>query len=101
MENKIYFFHYGGSRNYCRGFAVTDDGELLKGHMSSDMEFLKYDLGFIKGHRDIEDLFRGRFPEGFVKEWIDEPISHEVCSRFISENKISPRSAGKPGRIRS
>jgi len=79
--NKIYLYCYKigyglGLAKYStiggdvRGVAVAEDGDSLYSHISSDVLFAKYDLGYDSNNN--RGVYIEKYPKGYELEWIDE-----------------------------
>ena len=58
-KKKIYCFSNGGTRNLIEGIALTEDGDVVAQHLSSNLMHMKYDLGIGSKdkHNDYNDHY--------------------------------------------
>ena len=93
MKKKIYAtWTRKGETDYtdCAGFAVSEDGEILTGHMSSSIEFLKHDLGAPNGIQSPgykHDIYEKKYGKGnYEVIWVED-IPPEVLKKIKQEKK--------------
>lgn len=85
-ENVIYCYIRSKSIN---GDVVVEafacDGHVLTGHISSNVEFAKHDIGITSTWK--HDIYNNHFPDGWVLEWVDDPMNHPGWLEALRINK--------------
>lgn len=54
--------------------AVSEDGEVLASHVSTNLQWALWDIGMTSGHK--HRAYEARYPEGYQLEWVDDPQAH-------------------------
>lgn len=86
----IYGFNNGGSRGWCSGVLVAEDGHYLGGHACSDEAYMLHDLGILHGCReDRHDTFKLHYPDGYIMEFVpfDSVKEHEGLQHALALNE--------------
>lgn len=84
-----------GVKNEIPGIAVSEEGVVLAGHVSSTIEWLKHDLGCKSGYGDTifkHNIYNKKYGEGnWTIEWVDvlpEQVRKKMEARANEENHI-------------
>lgn len=80
---EIYAFVNGGMPGLLSIVALSEDGEVLAGHASSNGDWGAHDIGVRSAWK--HDLYRERYPGGFAVIWVDDPKSHPGCKAAIEK----------------
>lgn len=87
--NKIYLYCYPAgdawSPSDVIGGALAEDGTLLAGHLSSNVEFSKHDMGLTSTWK--HDLYTQHYPSGYELEWVDDLEGHAGFNQAVALNK--------------
>ena len=75
----------GWDRGDVIGFAMTDDGRGLASHLSSGVEWAKWDMGVTSLSK--HDHYAKQCPNGYKIEWIDNPDEHEAWKVAFALNQ--------------
>lgn len=69
----IYGFLNGGSREWWRVMAISEDGHVLGGHVCSHECFFLGDLGFIDDAdwSNKREKYDEHYPDGYTLEWVE------------------------------
>ena len=88
---KIYGFldrHHGS--NWV-GVAISEDGNVLGSHVSSDESWLRYDLGMVEGNRSKwrDEKFLVHYPDGYETEYVIQEYQdgHQGLQRALAKNR--------------
>ena len=75
--SKIFIFAQPSTvgSNFVTGEALTEDGEFIAGHISSDVEWTKHDMGITSDWK--HKYYSEYYPDGYELEWVDDPANHE------------------------
>ncbi len=80
---KIYLFVSGSYKNRedVIGTGIAEDGMVLSGHFSSNIGFLKHDLGLTSDRK--HDKYKEHYPGGYELIWLDNAndLPKEVLER--------------------
>ena len=72
---KIYLFiNSGRCTDWVITSALSEDGEFLAGHCSSNDWWAQHDIGLKSEWK--HDIYQERYPDGFELEWVDNPKQH-------------------------
>ncbi len=69
------------------GYALSENGEGLASHLSSDVYFSKHDMGLTSDWK--HDYYAKCFPEGYELIWIDNPDTDERWLKAMELNKTN------------
>ncbi len=73
--------------------AISDDGQWLATHMSSNDEWAKYDIGIgadSNGQsKRKHDIYNAHFPDGWELEWIEQPVTHSGLHDALTKYKAT------------
>lgn len=87
----IYGFNNGETSQWYEGGLLSEDGDILGGHFSSDEIYMPSDLGIVDGTRpDRHEAFRKYYPEGYRMEFVcikDIP-SHPEFNAAVERYKL-------------
>lgn len=72
---KIFVFKKGHIGRDCIVEAIAEDGVHMTSHLSSSVDWAKFDMGCGESKRK-HDIYREHFPDGFEVEWVDDPHNH-------------------------
>lgn len=64
----------GKGTDWVSSIALAEDGTYLAGHISSDTEWAKHDIGLTSDWK--HDLYRAHYPDGYEVEWVENPLDH-------------------------
>ena len=53
------------------GYALSEDGEILASHVSSNRDYAKHDMGWTSGWK--HDHYKEKYPNGYELVWVDDP----------------------------
>ncbi len=90
--NKIYIF-------ICRKFdngdvaalAVAEDGNEIAGHLSSTVDFAKFDMGITSKIK--HEVYAEKYPAGYELEWVDDWRNHPFLSEQAKKNEAKNYSS--------
>ena len=68
--NKIYIFKSGQLQNDVIGMALSEDGYELASHLSSNIDFLKHDMGLTSKWK--HDTYKEHYPDGYELVWVED-----------------------------
>lgn len=71
---QIYIFVSGQSGTDVIGTALAEDGEVLAGHVSSDVTFLHHDMGLTSDWKHT--AYQAHYPDGYEVVWVGDPDTH-------------------------
>lgn len=87
---KIYLFCIGYTEKDVIGAAISEDGCILTLHLSSNIEWLMYDLGLnsIRKH----EIYQNKYRNGYDLVWVDSVTStpegfRKACELYNECNK--------------
>jgi hypothetical protein len=86
----IYGFNNGKIRDRFEGFVIAEDGKVLGYQFSLFENFMKRDLGIIKGHREnLHKIFKEYYPNGYRMDFvgINERDKHKGLIKVLKKNK--------------
>lgn len=67
----IYGFNNGGSHDWWQAQLIAEDGTLLGGHICSNEDFMRGDLGITKGsYPKRHETFRKHYPDGYKMDFV-------------------------------
>ena len=67
----IYGFNNGGPHGFLEGMLITQDGDVVGGHICSNESFMIGDLGVLKCHRpDRHEKFREIYQNGYRMDFV-------------------------------
>jgi len=67
----IYGFNNGGSTGWLEGVLISEDGNVLGGHVCSAEGYMPHDLGILEGARpDRHETFKEHHPHGYRMDFI-------------------------------
>lgn len=76
--------------------AICEDGNVLAGHISSNVSWAKHDMGVV-GSEWKHEHYKAHCPDGFSLEWVDDPDSHAGVAEAGKKNKELAEAADKAG----
>jgi len=85
---KIYLtcFPYSwGGHDDVHGQALSEDGAGLAGHLSSNKDWAKHDLGLTSNWK--HDIYDEHYPQGYELVWIDDPRTDPRWQAALALNK--------------
>jgi len=89
----IYGFNNGGEDNCFSGILISEHGDILGRHISSNEAFMLIDLGILEGTREDRDVeFKAYYPYGFKMEFVsfNDVLSHikllKACEWWRAKN---------------
>lgn len=65
--------------------AFSADGEVLAGHVSSNVAFAKHDIGITSERK--HDKYREYYPDGYKLVWLDDPESDSRWQAALEINQ--------------
>jgi hypothetical protein len=86
----IFGFNNGGSPGWFSAILLSQDGEVLGGHMCSNEGYMTHDLGILEGARpDRHETFRKHYPDGYKMDFIhsSELKGHAGLDAAIAANR--------------
>lgn len=93
---KIYLFRDGsGMAGFVYGVALAENGALLTGHLSTDEDWLRHDLGLTSDWK--HDHYRRHYPDGYELVWLDNPEADPGCRRAIALHQERAKAEGMSG----
>lgn len=76
--NKIYVASEQLQKEWFHSIALAEDGTFLAAHISSTLDFARYDTGIQPGSRWKHDRYDAHYgPGNWELEWVDDPANHE------------------------
>lgn len=84
-----------GRGDWHNGIAVAEDGTALAGHVSSNHEFIKADLGNHRlGYRGfVRNEYDKHYPDGYEVKWIEGDEITRVVATFPPQPQADPPRA--------
>lgn len=83
---KILIFANAVANEHFEGIAVTEDGHVLTGHLSSSESFMKYDMGLLaEDWSGKNKIYAERYPEGYELVYIppEEVKDNELIKKSV------------------
>lgn len=100
MKPKIYIFVVGRFGEDYSMIAVAEDGEEVAWHVSSTVDYGKYDMGLVGSSQGPatkkHDLYRAKYPDGYELKWVEDWKTHPVLSRIGEENRKTALGKEEP-----
>jgi hypothetical protein len=87
---KIYAFQTGGGLDRdVYGMALAEDGQVLTSHLSTNLDYLKGDLGFLETSmgKIKREKFAEHYPDGFEVIWLDNPQEDAGYMAALARNQ--------------
>lgn len=66
--------------------AMSEHGEVLASHISSNLAWAKHDIGLTSDWQ--HDIYSERHPDGFELEWVDDPTLHPGLMAAYLKNQV-------------
>jgi hypothetical protein len=57
--------------------AISEDGDCLAGHVSSNASWAKHDIGVTSNWK--HEHYKEKYPDGYEVIWVDNPREHKEC----------------------
>lgn len=83
-KTKIYLTCFPNGKDVT-GQAVREDGVALAGHLSSNVDWAKHDLGLTSNWK--HEIYQEKCPEGYELIWIDDPHTDPRWQDVLAKNK--------------
>lgn len=74
-----------GEPPYVTAYAMAEDGEVIAGHVSTNADFAKFDMGLTSNRK--HDTYKACYPDGYELEWIDDVKEHPGYRAALALNK--------------
>jgi len=89
MKKIFIFINSGKGTDWIDGRALSEDGVLLTGHISSTYEFFRHDMGITSDWK--HEKYKAYYPEGYELVEVHDPQNHPEFKavKDAAEKRIS------------
>ena len=71
--------------------ALTEDGIYLAGHVSSNVDFAKHDIGITSDWK--HEIYKEHYPDGYELEWVNDIKNHSGLQEAYKKNQALKKPA--------